>query len=395
MNDTSGRVTAEVGTGDRYKLDGYVNVPISNRPLCASPVFISCSAATGTISSTASDMAVPTTRCFVAASMPRRARSTGCFGADYPRSRATGSRTSSSIRTRSPRSSLRTSDPSCRRPGHKLRRPQFQPVRHCRSSRQPVGRQQHFVMGRRRRFDGAVDQLTATGRTHSSMVMSSSRPHRSFHATATSRRKVKIMSFSSSHRRRLGSTVTSIWSAASITSGRSTASAKTSTSNSQYCNVAFFPPVAPFTALKPACNAFLAANGGPSTMRRTRTSSRKSDSYAGYAQGNFYLNEKLFATLGGRYTKDKKEGTYAQTANAFIGKGIFRAPEASDFSRLGSKPFHVPPRPELPRRRRTICSTRAIRPAINPAATTAAAAYSLRRRSTRTGTCFDQAYLRS
>src|SRR5439155_22592595 len=54
---------------------------------------------------------------------------------------------------------------------------------------------------------------------------------------------------------------------------------------------------------------------------------QKVDSYAGYAQGNLYLNDKLYATIGGRYTKDKKEGTYAQTANVFIGKGIFRAPE--------------------------------------------------------------------
>jgi len=28
LNDLSGRVTAEVGTGDRYKLDGFVNVPV-------------------------------------------------------------------------------------------------------------------------------------------------------------------------------------------------------------------------------------------------------------------------------------------------------------------------------------------------------------------------------
>ena len=31
LNDTSGRVTGEVGTGDRYKLDGYVNVPIGKQ----------------------------------------------------------------------------------------------------------------------------------------------------------------------------------------------------------------------------------------------------------------------------------------------------------------------------------------------------------------------------
>jgi iron complex outermembrane receptor protein len=109
--------------------------------------------------------------------------------------------------------------------------------------------------------------------------------------------------------------------------------------NSQYCNVAFFPPVAPFTALKPACNAFLAANGGHFDNATNQDVFQKVDSYAGYAQGNFYLNEKLFATLGGRYTKDKKEGTYAQTANAFIGKGIFRAPEALTFPDLDQSRF--------------------------------------------------------
>ena len=74
-------------------------------------------------------------------------------------------------------------------------------------------------------------------------------------------------------------------------------------------------------------------------MRRTRTSSRRSTATPATRRATFYLNDKLFATLGGRYTKDKKEGTYAQTANAFIGKGIFRAPEALTFPDLDQSRF--------------------------------------------------------
>ena len=110
--------------------------------------------------------------------------------------------------------------------------------------------------------------------------------------------------------------------------------------NSQYCNVAFFPPVAPFTALKPACNAFLASVGGHLQNATDQDVFQKVDSYAGYAQGNFYLNDQFYATVGGRFTKDKKEGTYKQTvATPFIGAGIFRAPEALTFPKLDQDRF--------------------------------------------------------
>jgi len=113
--------------------------------------------------------------------------------------------------------------------------------------------------------------------------------------------------------------------------------------NTQYCNVAFFPPVFPFTALKPACNRFLTANGGHFDNATDQNVFQKVDSYAGYAQGNIYLNDQFFATLGGRYTKDKKEGTYEQTvqpgAAPFIGAGIFRAPEALIFPKLDESRF--------------------------------------------------------
>src|SRR5439155_16574196 len=110
--------------------------------------------------------------------------------------------------------------------------------------------------------------------------------------------------------------------------------------NSQYCNVAFFPPVAPFTGLKAGCNAFLTSAGGHLDTATDQHVFQKVDSYAAYAQGNFYLNEQLFATLGGRYTKDRKEGTYKQTVKTpFIGQGIFRAPEALTFPNLDESRF--------------------------------------------------------
>ena len=116
--------------------------------------------------------------------------------------------------------------------------------------------------------------------------------------------------------------------------------------NTQYCNVAFFPAtfgVFPFTLLRPACNNFLAAHGGHFDNATDQNVSQKVDSYAGYAQGNIYLTDKFFATLGGRYTKDKKEGTYNQTVQAaaapFIGTGIFRAPEVLTFPKLDQSRF--------------------------------------------------------
>jgi iron complex outermembrane receptor protein len=115
--------------------------------------------------------------------------------------------------------------------------------------------------------------------------------------------------------------------------------------NTQYCNVAFpiLPPSNPqaafFLMLRNGCNATLAAHGGTFQNATDQDVFQKVDSYAGYAQGNIYLNEKVFATLGGRYTKDKKEGTYSQVANTFIGAGIFRAPEALTFPNLDQGRF--------------------------------------------------------
>ncbi len=110
--------------------------------------------------------------------------------------------------------------------------------------------------------------------------------------------------------------------------------------NTQYCNVAF-PPVSPmFIALRNGCNAFLAANGGQKQNATDQNVTQTVDSYAAYAQGNIHLTDQFYATLGGRYTKDKKDGTYEQTVtNPFIGAGIFRAPEALTFPGVNDSRF--------------------------------------------------------
>ena len=45
------------------------------------------------------------------------------------------------------------------------------------------------------------------------------------------------------------------------------------------------------------------------------------DSYAAYAQANFHFTDQFFATVGGRYSKDKKEGSYDQATNPVPGHG--------------------------------------------------------------------------
>ena len=109
LNDASGRVTGEVGTGDRYKVDGYVNVPIGKQ---AALRFA------GLHQSFRRLLAQQARRQDIwryrrhgaSRQLPRQGGPDrlGVSAPTIPRSRATGSRTSSSTRTRSPRPSLRT-----------------------------------------------------------------------------------------------------------------------------------------------------------------------------------------------------------------------------------------------------------------------------------------------
>ena len=81
--------------------------------------------------------------------------------------------------------------------------------------------------------------------------------------------------------------------------------------NSQFCKIAPAPA-------KPACNAFLAANGGTKENATNQDVHQTTDSYAAYAQANFHFNDQVFATLGGRYSKDDKQGSYDQQTNPLL-----------------------------------------------------------------------------
>ena len=81
--------------------------------------------------------------------------------------------------------------------------------------------------------------------------------------------------------------------------------------NAQFCKIAPAPA-------KPLCNAFLAANGGTKENATVQEVHQTVDSYAAYAQANFHFNDQFFATVGGRFSKDKKEGSYDQQTNPLL-----------------------------------------------------------------------------
>ena len=55
-------------------------------------------------------------------------------------------------------------------------------------------------------------------------------------------------------------------------------------------------------------------------------------SIAAYGQATLHLNDKLSLTLGGRWTQDKKNGTYSQTTNPFM--ATLRAAEVLTFPKV-------------------------------------------------------------
>ena len=82
--------------------------------------------------------------------------------------------------------------------------------------------------------------------------------------------------------------------------------------NSEFCKIAPAPA-------KPACNNLLLANGGTVEDAAVQDVHQTTDSYAAYAQANFHFTDQVFATVGGRYSKDEKEGSYDQKANPLLG----------------------------------------------------------------------------
>jgi iron complex outermembrane receptor protein len=89
--------------------------------------------------------------------------------------------------------------------------------------------------------------------------------------------------------------------------------------NKQFCTIAPAPA-------KPLCNAFLAANGGTKQNATIQEVHQTTDSYAAYAQANVHITDQFFATLGGRFSKDSKEGSYEQLTNPLLAN--VRAAEA-------------------------------------------------------------------
>ncbi|MFL6751051.1 MAG: TonB-dependent receptor [Sphingomicrobium sp.] len=100
--------------------------------------------------------------------------------------------------------------------------------------------------------------------------------------------------------------------------------------NAQFCNT-FVPPAQvpaapPGVTFRAVCNAQLTAAGGQLVNATVQDVHQTVDSYAAYAQANFHFTDELFATVGGRYSKDEKEGSYNQTTNPFLAS--FRAAES-------------------------------------------------------------------
>ncbi|HEX8057516.1 MAG TPA: TonB-dependent receptor [Novosphingobium sp.] len=88
---------------------------------------------------------------------------------------------------------------------------------------------------------------------------------------------------------------------------------------SSYCDI-----VAPPGGARADCNAFLAARGGRDATNQQVTQATRS--YAAYGQATMHLTKALSLTLGGRYSWDRKQGAYSQTiTNPYV--ALLRAPE--------------------------------------------------------------------
>lgn len=100
--------------------------------------------------------------------------------------------------------------------------------------------------------------------------------------------------------------------------------------NDQFCNIVPASPLPspPFPAgstRKSLCLGILAAAGGTLEDAAVQDVHQITDSYAAYAQANVHFTDEIFATLGGRFSKDQKDGSYDQKSNALLTS--VRAPE--------------------------------------------------------------------
>jgi iron complex outermembrane receptor protein len=114
--------------------------------------------------------------------------------------------------------------------------------------------------------------------------------------------------------------------------------------NGDFCNKLVPPtplPSPPFPAgstQRSVCNGMLASGGGVIDNAAVQDVEQTTNSYAAYAQANFHFTDQVFATLGGRYSKDEKEGSYDQQANALLRTSV-RAPETLDFPDVNDSRF--------------------------------------------------------
>lgn len=99
----------------------------------------------------------------------------------------------------------------------------------------------------------------------------------------------------------------------------------------QYCNV-----IVPVGAGRDTCNAYLAAGNGAGATNLLMT--QKAESFAAYAQATYALVPGLDLTIGGRWTKDKKKGSFDQAiATPFA--AALRAPEVLTLPRISEDEF--------------------------------------------------------
>ena len=99
---------------------------------------------------------------------------------------------------------------------------------------------------------------------------------------------------------------------------------------SSFCNV-----LAPAGPGRTACNSYLTSTGGVAATDQDVFQNVKS--FAIYGQGNIHLSEQLTLTLGGRWTSDKKRGSFAQVSSPFT--QTLRATEALTFPELNESRF--------------------------------------------------------
>ena len=100
--------------------------------------------------------------------------------------------------------------------------------------------------------------------------------------------------------------------------------------DSQFCNI-----LVPAGPGRTACAAYYASTGGIAATDQDVF--QKVRSIAAYAQGNIYFSDALTLTLGGRWTNDRKRGSYSQVSSPFT--QTIRAPEVLDYPGLSESRF--------------------------------------------------------